>query len=77
MPAVEDDPPDVDLEHALERLPRRQREVAVLHYLVDLPVAEIATVVGLSTGGVKHALFRARRSLAAALLPDPTEEVRS
>lgn len=57
----------VDLWRALRELPGRQREVVVLHYLVDLPVAEVAELLGLSAGGVKHALFRARRSLAGAL----------
>ena len=57
----------VDLQRALHDLPARQREVVVLHYLLDLPVAEVAELLGLSAGGVKHALFRARRSLAVAL----------
>ncbi len=77
LPAVEANPHDVDLLRALKELPRRQREVAVLHYLMDLSVGEIATLTRLSTGGVKHALFRARRSLAAVLLPDGPEEVKS
>ena len=67
--------PDVDLERAVAELPRRQREVVVLHYLLGWPVAHIAAALHLSDGGVKHALFRARRSLAAALTPDPVEEV--
>jgi RNA polymerase sigma-70 factor (ECF subfamily) len=57
----------VDLRRALRDLPGRQREVVVLHYLLDLPVAEVAELLGLSAGGVKHALCRARRSLAGAL----------
>jgi RNA polymerase sigma-70 factor (ECF subfamily) len=57
----------VDLHRALRALPARQREVVVLHYLLDMPVVEVAELLGLSTGGVKHALFRARRSLARAL----------
>lgn len=57
----------VDLRRALRDLPVRQREVVVLHYLMDLPVAEVAELLGLSVGGVKHALFRGRRSLASAL----------
>ena len=57
----------VDLRRALRDLPDRQREVVVLYYLLDLPVAEVAELLGLSAGGVKHALFRARRSLAGAL----------
>jgi RNA polymerase sigma-70 factor (ECF subfamily) len=65
VPAI--DAQAVDLQRAVRALAVRQREVVVLHYLLDLPVAEVAEILGLSTGGVKHALFRARRSLAAAL----------
>jgi RNA polymerase sigma-70 factor (ECF subfamily) len=57
----------VDLRRALRDLSGRQREVVVLYYLLDLPVVEVAELLGLSAGGVEHALFRARRSLAGAL----------
>jgi RNA polymerase sigma-70 factor (ECF subfamily) len=63
----------LDVRRALRVLPHRQREVIVLHYLLDLPVAEVAAVTGLSDGGVKHALFRARRSLAPLLSIEPTK----
>jgi RNA polymerase sigma-70 factor (ECF subfamily) len=43
----------LDLERAIAALPQRQREVIWLHYLADLPVAEIAMVLGISTGSVK------------------------
>ena len=39
----------------------------VLHYLVDLPVAEIAQVLGVPHGTVKSLLARGRRALAAKL----------
>ena len=51
----------------LRDLPRRQREVAVLHYVDDLPLASIAEIVGTTEGAVKNALFNARRALADAL----------
>jgi RNA polymerase sigma factor (sigma-70 family) len=75
MRAVEDSVEDIDVLNELRRLPRSQREVAALYYLLDLPVAEIAQLTGLSEGGAKHALFRARRTLAATLTPDVAEEV--
>ena len=62
----------LDLRGALRDLPTRQREVVVLHYFLDLSVADIAGWLELSEGGVKHALHRARRSLVNAL---STEEV--
>lgn len=76
-PAVEADASNVDLHRALRSLPRRQREVVVLHYLMDLPVAEVAEVVDRSEGAVKNALFNARRSLAAVLTVRDTDEVPS
>ncbi|MBI4260111.1 MAG: sigma-70 family RNA polymerase sigma factor [Actinobacteria bacterium] len=57
----------LDLTRALAALPRRQREVAVFRYYLDLDVAEIARVLGIPEGTAKSALHRARRSLAAAL----------
>lgn len=64
-----------DIARALAALPVRQREVAVYHYLVDLEVAEIAGILRIPEGTVKSALFRARRSLAAALRIDDEMEV--
>lgn len=68
------DPVLVDLKRALRALPTRQREVAVLHYLLDMPIGEVAELLGLSPGGVKHALFRARRSLAETLGIDTEDQ---
>jgi RNA polymerase sigma-70 factor (ECF subfamily) len=57
----------VDLKAAVDRLPRRQREVVVLHYFLGFDVTSIASSLGVSAGTVKTALFRARAALAAAL----------
>jgi RNA polymerase sigma factor (sigma-70 family) len=56
-----------DLERALAALPRRQREITVFHYYLDLEVAEIAAVLGVPDGTVKSALHRARIALARVL----------
>jgi RNA polymerase sigma factor (sigma-70 family) len=48
------------LERAIAALSRRQREVVGLYYFVDLPVDEVAAVLGLSTGTVKSTLAAAR-----------------
>jgi RNA polymerase sigma-70 factor (ECF subfamily) len=57
----------------LAALPPRQREVAVLHYVNDLPLALIAEVTGTSEGAVKNALYHARQKLARALTEEAEE----
>jgi RNA polymerase sigma-70 factor (ECF subfamily) len=61
------------LAEALRTLPIRQRQVLVLHYLVDLQVEEIAQTLGMPQGTVKSLLSRGRHALAAKL--GETEEV--
>ena len=58
---------DVDLQRALDALPPRQRRICALHYLLDQSVEQVADILGISTGTVKTQLFRARKTLAAAL----------
>lgn len=57
----------VDLARALAQLPRNQRQVIVLHYLSDMPVAEIAVFVGVAKGTVKSWLHRGRAALSTLL----------
>jgi RNA polymerase sigma-70 factor (ECF subfamily) len=52
---------------ALRTLPMRQRQVIVLHHLVDLPVEEVARTLSMREGTVKSLLARGRRALAAKL----------
>jgi RNA polymerase sigma-70 factor (ECF subfamily) len=71
-PAATDDPAAsigdaATLAAALQRLPDRQRHIAVLHYVGDHSVATIASVLGVHEGTVKTQLSRARAALAAAL----------
>ncbi|HEU5307813.1 MAG TPA: sigma-70 family RNA polymerase sigma factor [Acidimicrobiia bacterium] len=61
---------------AVLKLPIRQRAVVVLHYLDDLPVSEVAAVLGCSEGTVKTHLHRARRSLAATLGEEIDDDAR-
>lgn len=53
----------LELRDALSRLPRRQREVVFLRYLADLPEAEVAAVLGIDVGSVKHHASRGRQAL--------------
>lgn len=57
----------VDVARALEALPRRQREVAVLRYLLEMSTAEVAAALGITQGTVKSSLARARAHLVEAL----------
>ena len=57
----------IDIDRALGTLPERQRQIATLFYLLDLPVAAIATAMSISDGTVKTQLSRARSSLATAM----------
>jgi RNA polymerase sigma factor (sigma-70 family) len=58
---------DVDVLAALEELPRQQKEVCVLHYLLDQSVDQVAEGLGVSAGTIKTQLHRARKALAARL----------
>lgn len=58
---------DLDVVAALNALPLQQRQVCVLHYLLDHSVATIAEGLGVSEGTIKTQLHRARKSLAARL----------
>lgn len=52
---------------AIQRLPRRQREVVVLRYYSELRVAEVAVVLGIREGTVKSTTARALAALRGAL----------
>jgi RNA polymerase sigma-70 factor (ECF subfamily) len=52
---------------ALAQLPEEQRAILVLHYLDELPIGQIARVLGLAPGTVKSRLFYARDRLKTAL----------
>jgi RNA polymerase sigma-70 factor (ECF subfamily) len=68
--ASDPDPADPDLHRAIVALPRLQRAAVVLHYYEDLPVGEVAAILGCSPNTVKVHMHRARKKLAAALSED-------
>lgn len=74
VPVEPDLSPDhVALMSALRLLPRGQREAIGLHHLADLPIDEVAEILGVSAGTVKSRLSRGRTQLARLLGPSREE----
>jgi len=65
----------VDIARALALLPVGQRQVVVLHHLLDQPVDEIASTLGVPVGTVKSRLSRARVALAPLLREESPDHV--
>jgi len=57
-----------DLDDALARLPRRQRQALSLRYGSDLSVADVSSVLRISEPAAKQLLARARASLRRTLV---------
>lgn len=64
---------DVEFWEAVRSLPRRQSQVVALHYLEDLPVADIAEVLEMAPGTVKKHLYDGRHELARRLRIEEVE----
>jgi RNA polymerase sigma-70 factor, ECF subfamily len=60
LDAISDD--HIDLVRALQQLPREQRMTLALRYYLDLPIDEVAGVLGISVSAAKS---RIRRALSA------------
>lgn len=58
---------------ALRRLPVEQRTAIAMHYLLGMPVADVARETGAPVGTVKARLHRGRAALATLLTLDPAE----
>lgn len=63
----------MDLARALDRLPRRQRQVVVLRYLADWSEADVARALACTPGTVKVHAFRGLAALRS-VLGDRSEE---
>jgi RNA polymerase sigma-70 factor, ECF subfamily len=61
LAAISDD--HIDLVRALQRLPREQRMTLALRYYLDLPIDEVADVLGVSVSAAKSRIRRALRAL--------------
>jgi RNA polymerase sigma-70 factor (ECF subfamily) len=71
---LEDEHPLADLAPALRRLSPSQRAAVYLHYVADLPVRELASLMGTSSAAVRVHLMRGRRRLAELLGEDQPDE---
>ncbi len=63
VPAEPPGPERPDLVDALRRLPVRQRQAVILHYIGDLPIHVVAELMNSADGTVKSYLWPARRFL--------------
>lgn len=61
---------ELDLDRAIASLPPRQRLAVNLRYFLELPVAEVAAVMGCSEGTAKSTLSDARRRMRDLLGED-------
>ena len=59
-----------ELERGFRRLSIEHRAVVVLHHYADLPVDQVAEILGVPTGTVRSRLFHAMRGLRAAIEAD-------
>lgn len=57
----------VDLIDALRRLPSRQRQATILHYIGDYSIRQVSEWMNISDGSVKSHLSKARRTLRGQL----------
>lgn len=64
------------LERGFRRLSIDHRAVVVLHHYVDLPLDQVAEVLGVPIGTVRSRLFHAMRGLRAAIEADARPALR-
>jgi RNA polymerase sigma factor (sigma-70 family) len=64
----------LDLHRAIDRLPYRDKLLLHLYFVLDMPIAEVAQVLGIGVGAAKSRLHRVTRRLRPDL--DSLEVVR-
>ncbi|MDQ6876139.1 MAG: RNA polymerase sigma factor [Candidatus Dormibacteraeota bacterium] len=65
--SAEIDPRGADFRRALLRVPPGQRAAILLHFYLDLPLDEVASVLGISVAGVKSRINRGLKRMRPAL----------
>jgi RNA polymerase sigma-70 factor (ECF subfamily) len=68
--------PELDLMDAIAELPRMQRAAIALHYVDDLPVAEVADTLGCAASTARVHLSRGRQRLAELLQEEADDAAR-
>jgi len=58
---------NIDLQRALDRLPHRHLLPLTLYYHLDLPIEEVARILGCSVGSARVRIHRALQALRPAL----------
>lgn len=67
-PAEPEPPEHIELlREAIGRLPAKQREVVLMHYLEETGVGEVAALLAISAKAVEGRLYQARRALRRML----------
>ena len=61
------EPDSIDINRELAKLPREDRLALFLYFYLDLPLEDVATVLGLSAAGAKTRVYRAARKLRPGL----------
>lgn len=67
-----DDPRLQEVRDEIERLPKKQREVVLMHYLDESSVADVAAILSVTPKAVEGRLFQARRRLRERLTATPS-----
>ncbi|MFD0712324.1 sigma-70 family RNA polymerase sigma factor [Paenibacillus sp. GCM10027626] len=67
---------NIDLRELVDHLEESLRIVIILHYFHDLPLVQIADVLGISNGAVKTRLHRGRKQLFSWLKNTPERTMR-
>jgi RNA polymerase sigma factor (sigma-70 family) len=60
----------VDIDRAIARLPRQDRQALFLHFYLDLPLDEVALTLGVSTSAAKARIYRACHRLRPGLIEE-------
>jgi RNA polymerase sigma-70 factor (ECF subfamily) len=60
-----------ELRNAIERLPRKQREAIIMHYLEETSVNDVAALLSVTAKTVEGRLYQARKSLRKLMDKSP------